>query len=614
MGLPVPLPSDADVIPCTGIDLGPRRMVVTTGLLIDAKLDLKRLETTLTLLIEQKFPRAGARLALRNGIWEFHVPHKFDETTPAVVFTSAEYDELYASPTRPHIEHIRRSTESAPFVCELPNLDAYMRSPTCPSTTEAFLAPNTPLLRIHATTFNDLTFLGVTSTHILLDAVGTSELLRAWTRLLKGEPIESIPGMARDAEPFRPLTVSASKGAKLPHIRGWFKLGFFGTIIFLIQFLWRLWREPKEEAKLVRVPKAFLEKKKAEVMEWLAATGSEEWVGSSDVMLAWWYQISYSHRTDETPLHIHVPINLREMPIFSSPDSNSLTELRTPYINNAVASVAVPPIPISSLGTDPLWGIALHIRRAINAYRDDPAGVAADVSWRCSNPLKALFPCPTGAEYAIQTSWRVAKFAELDWSGAVPGAALQPIPQTPVVKAKPHPRPETPQPRPDTPQAASRPQTPQPPLGPGAKPKKSKMGTKNPTVSVIETAHIVSPSTTPNTSAYASPTSTVHGPIHHPSATAYPPAPIPTPPPAPPKPPISHIKLLINPNSKQPRVVALIPQMTSNKQRPLRGSGAVLMEDDEAIWMSQVSSVSDWEAMRSGAGVRFLQVEKMYSK
>jgi hypothetical protein len=64
-------PAGVRTIPCTGIDLGARDIVITTGFIIDARLDAKRLEETLSTIIDRKFPRAGARLALRNGVCLF---------------------------------------------------------------------------------------------------------------------------------------------------------------------------------------------------------------------------------------------------------------------------------------------------------------------------------------------------------------------------------------------------------------------------------------------------------------------------------------------------------------------------------------------------------------
>ncbi|KAJ6578048.1 hypothetical protein B0H19DRAFT_1122209 [Mycena capillaripes] len=484
--LPTPPPDGAHIIPCTGIDLGPRRMVVTTGFIIEGRLDPKKLETSLSLLIEKKITRAGARLALRNGVYEFHIPYTFNARTPPVVFTAEDHPESYASPSRPSIEHLRRSSTSEPWLCTLPALDEYLRSSSCPSMPDQFLVPNTPLLHVHVSVFDDLTFLGVTSSHILIDALGTGALLHAWTRLLSGEALDDIPGMPWDMEPFKPFTLQPTGKIKIPIMRGWFKLGVFPMISFILRFMWRLWREPKEEVKLVRVPKAFLEERKRTIMDQLEAEGSSEWVGSSDVLMGWWLQTSYAHRSDTTPVHILLPVNLRDQPIYPSASGPELAPLSAPFINNAVSAIAVPPLTPRTLRTSPLGFVAQHFRRAINAWRADPAGIQADLRWRCSYPLKALFPCPPGAEYAVQTSWRAAKFGELDFGGAL---------QLDVVSEK-----------------------------------------------------------------------------------------------------------------RKARVVGVIPMMTSNKNRPMRGGGAVLMEDENAVWLSVVLSVKDWEAVRKTGVVEFLEV------
>jgi hypothetical protein len=68
---PTSPPADVRVVQCTGLDLYARHVVLTTGFVIDARLDPKKLEDSLALLVEQKFPRAGARLALRNNVRSF---------------------------------------------------------------------------------------------------------------------------------------------------------------------------------------------------------------------------------------------------------------------------------------------------------------------------------------------------------------------------------------------------------------------------------------------------------------------------------------------------------------------------------------------------------------
>ncbi|KAJ7449108.1 hypothetical protein B0H11DRAFT_1743793 [Mycena galericulata] len=398
------------IIPCTGLDISYRDTVLTTGLMIDARLDAKKLEETLSTLIEHKFPRAGARIALRNGMYEFQIPQAFNSDTPPVAFTVEDHPEPYLSPARPEIPlDASRFPTSQPSFSPMPQVQEYVRSKSCPSSLDGFLVSNTPVLHVHVSVFDDLTFIGVTSSHIGFDAVGAAILLEAWTRLINGDDIDAIPGMDWDAAPFECFTGPTA----VTHQRGWFDLGLFSMILFTLRLLLRLLRDPKEIDYLVRVLKVFLDDAKREIMDNLKSEGSSEWVGSSDVLMAWWFKTALGYRTDTTPIHIHFPVNLREKPIFPG-----ATTLCTPYINNAISRIAIPPIPANAFGKESLDELALRIRRGITVYDADLAGIQADLHWRCAYPLKVHLPCPPQGEFAVQTNWRVARLCELNFSGA----------------------------------------------------------------------------------------------------------------------------------------------------------------------------------------------------
>jgi hypothetical protein len=66
--VPIPVPPDMRVIPCSALDIAQRDMVRTIGLVIDTRLDAGELEHSLWTLVTHKFPRAGARLAFRNKV------------------------------------------------------------------------------------------------------------------------------------------------------------------------------------------------------------------------------------------------------------------------------------------------------------------------------------------------------------------------------------------------------------------------------------------------------------------------------------------------------------------------------------------------------------------
>ncbi|KAF7351395.1 hypothetical protein MSAN_01571200 [Mycena sanguinolenta] len=264
----------------------------------------------------------------------------------------------------------------------MPPSEGYFKSRTCPTSLEEILVPNTPLIHVRVAIFDDITFTGViVSGHITLDALGTRALLQAWTRLLSGEDIEAIPGIEWDMAPFNifngPTTTTRQ--------RGWFKLGLLGQFLFILWFMLRIVRDPKEETRLIRVPKSFLEDTKTEIMAKLKRQGSTEWVGSSDVLLAWSAlcfrfvsqfacetQMLYSLRNvvDITPIHIHLPINIRDMPIFAG-DS----KIASPYTNNAASAIAVPPIPAKIFRTESIGEIAL---------RDGVYGVPSSLIMRIS--------------------------------------------------------------------------------------------------------------------------------------------------------------------------------------------------------------------------------------
>ncbi|KAJ7686237.1 hypothetical protein B0H17DRAFT_1013720 [Mycena rosella] len=417
---PDPSPAGMRTVQCTRLDLWGRGAVMTGGFIIDARLDAKILKQTLSTLVEHKFPSAGARLALRNGAYEFQIPHTFDAGTPPIAFTAENHSEAYRSATRPALPiHISNSSE--PSIHPLPDLDVYFKSKESPSSFDEFLVPNTPVIHVHVTTFDDLSFIGVTFSHGAFDGLGMRTLLYAWARLLNGDAIDTIPGMECDVAPFEAFTGPTT----VTTMRGWFEPAQSSWLQRVVRpFMQILWAPkevvmPHDVTRIVRVPKVFLEESKREINNNLALQGSSEWVGSSDVLTAWWYKILYGLRSSEdvTPIHIHLQVDLRDFPIF--PGSSILA---TPYIHNALWTIPVPPIPANAFRTESLTALALHFRRAITAYTDVD-GIRADLHCLFGNPSKRMAPGPPGSEVLVQSNLRKARIAGLDFSGACEGTA-----------------------------------------------------------------------------------------------------------------------------------------------------------------------------------------------
>ncbi|KAJ6453692.1 hypothetical protein C8R45DRAFT_1192479 [Mycena sanguinolenta] len=406
---PSPPPLGFRTFPCTAIDLAQSRFILNIGLVINARLDPKKMVATLCKLVEDKFPRAGARLAFRNGLYEFQVPEKFDSKTPPFIFTVEEHSEIYGRGERPEIPSVL--TGSEPCVLPDPGLESFFQSDTCPETLDGFVQSNNPVLHIHVNVFDDLTLLGLIAPHIAFDLIGATTLLDGWTRLLRGEDIHAIQGMAWDAQPFAPFSSGPGESEVR---RGWFHGSQTDSHVEPVD------SDPESVPRFVRVPKKFLDEAKQGIMDELKAQGSTEYVGSGDVLKAWWLKTVYSHRklTYDTPIHVHFLKNLRGLPIFAKDEP-----LKDPYIHNAISTMALPPIPVSAFQTESLGMLALRIRRSILAYTADTEAIRADLRW-CfaeANRDAVLFPCPPGAEYLFQTDWRSAKLGKLDFTGAVAG-------------------------------------------------------------------------------------------------------------------------------------------------------------------------------------------------
>ncbi|KAJ7088537.1 hypothetical protein C8R43DRAFT_297017 [Mycena crocata] len=111
-----PAPPGVRVIPCTSLDLNFRNIVLTTGLIIDAQLNVQILEQSLSTLVEHNFPRAGARVAFRNGVYEFQIPCAFDSNTPPIIFTAEDHPDDYSSSARPELpNHITGGSALPPL-------------------------------------------------------------------------------------------------------------------------------------------------------------------------------------------------------------------------------------------------------------------------------------------------------------------------------------------------------------------------------------------------------------------------------------------------------------------------------------------------------------------
>lgn len=189
------------------------------------------------------------------------------------------------------------SLRDEPFVTSLPD-GSLFRSPSVPLTTAEYLVPNTPLVHVHVATYDDATLIGLTSSHMMFDIGGAKSFFAHWAAALS-DRLDEMPEMPRSFSPVQNIALSerSKNGGTPPTSKGiaptgvspwpWAIFTIFGLLRLLFASILRLSREGPADTKLVYVPKKWLAEQKESGMWQLKQSGSDEWIGSSDLLTAY---------------------------------------------------------------------------------------------------------------------------------------------------------------------------------------------------------------------------------------------------------------------------------------------------------------------------------------
>ncbi|KZV84818.1 hypothetical protein EXIGLDRAFT_700063, partial [Exidia glandulosa HHB12029] len=365
----VPAPSDVDVIPCCSLDFPNRFLIITFSFVIPTRLDVEILRQALFHAIEQKIPRAGARLVSRNGQYEWHIPKHFSAERPPARFTQTQLDAPLSAFDFPP----SGGDVTQPCVVNVKH-EHLFKDPHVPTSLGDLLRPGTPALHVHACTLSDATLIGITTTHALVDAHGVRALLVAWTAAVNGS-LDAVPAMPRTFEPLADIakvTPPTSRPVGEP-VRFYFDPSWFSKARFIVSFAWRAFHVRQERRKLVRFPKSWLAEQKRLCVDELSARGTKDYVGTADVLLAWWYKTLFAHRRDSTLVRMKTVVNIRRL----LPDF-----FVHPYLNNA-ATWTEASLPASVLASQPVLETALALRRSIDSYVSPTSAsvLQAEMAW-----------------------------------------------------------------------------------------------------------------------------------------------------------------------------------------------------------------------------------------
>ncbi|KZP27678.1 hypothetical protein FIBSPDRAFT_948270 [Athelia psychrophila] len=384
--------------------------IVTSALMVAGRLDTELLRAAFATLVD-KWPKLGARIVKgKKGVFECHTPSAFSVERSPFVYTVARHVDSQCPdiPKRTIGSHANMLTYRHLF-----------QSKDCPaSTSEWIKQKDAPPIRIHITTFSNVTCIGFTVPHIFTDVLGISVILRAWCSIIAGRETSKLPVLITE-DPLAHIGgpyPSSKKELKAFHadMAGeyhlfslWDKLRYYPPLIKEIVF-------HSEEVRLVFLPSKTLDKMRRSAMAELQDE-KEVWVSENDIIYSLIIKLSNLHRdkNDETPYGIAMAANFRGL----------LPELKDPskaFLHNCMTYVSCPVIPNGSVLDSSVGDLARHIRTAIVAQRPLAHSEKVMTVYRemCRRHDYPSYCPPNGRQYA-STSWLAGGWSELNFSSAV---------------------------------------------------------------------------------------------------------------------------------------------------------------------------------------------------
>lgn len=352
-----------------------------------------------------------------KGELEYHVPARFTDERPAVLFSHAHHSQSIAD----HALASQIPTASGrPAVVGDPNdfNDLMLRGEDGPKKLDDYLYSDLPQLALHVVSFNDATIITLNWPHTTFDALGQRALLDAWVQKLNGLKTETP--VEADIDPLSSFGTKPTESHKLADKRVFTPGLVQYALRNIADFAWR-----KHENRMVCIPASWLTDLREQCLKELSEGGEgydgtkEDWVSEGDVLCAWWTRVSISHMNPNSS----TMINLNNAYSLRDPLKSDLLPSDRPYLSNAIGFVNVL-MPANEILQKPISYTAAYIRRCIKEYgtRDQMEAFGSMVR-ETSSKLPPFFGNP-GMHMVTYSNWTKAKLYEVDFSSAVvPGSA-----------------------------------------------------------------------------------------------------------------------------------------------------------------------------------------------
>jgi hypothetical protein len=319
------------------------------------------------------------------------------------------------------------STQENPKVSVLDGMTKYsplVRHKTAPTSIADWLETDIPQLVIHTVLFNDATLLTITFQHTLMDAMGLSSFLHAWTAVLSKRDIPPLLGFDEDIIEAHLETTAEKTMAGIV-------FGLISLLLFALVGWWEKIWFPRVEDRVLCIPGEYVRELRDKTLRELDGKTNKDqdrpFVSESDILLAWLATllVTAHNPNPSTPVQISNIFDIRSILALPSPGV---------YIGNAImpscAEFHAREFEVLDRGPDldcRLGSVALKIRYALETQRTKEQ-VLARTALR-KKMLREMGCLPLAGhpgQLGIScTNWQRAGFFGVDFGGAVVGGGRE---------------------------------------------------------------------------------------------------------------------------------------------------------------------------------------------
>ncbi|KAF4982587.1 hypothetical protein FZEAL_1819 [Fusarium zealandicum] len=319
------------------------------------RLDNDILKRGLDTLIREHWRKLGGRLVTSQETkqLEYHVPHMFEEGYVLFNWTSKIVENSIHD-----TEELSKLISPGQKIDLLPSMDEIdkLLRPSDWPYERKHEPPNSPLLYVHLTIFNDSTAVAISCPHTVADQSGLGNIVKAWLGLVEGRPPPAMIGYSDDVLASEESNIESfqkeDREGRMRVRNRWDQtLVVAGIVLDLVKNM-------KEESHVVFMPIQLVQSLRERITKTLADTYEvAPDISNGDVLTAVFTKLAQMHDESKRTIDLSQTINLRGR-IPSLPK-----ETCDGFIHNSVHYATST---FQYNPSTPLHDIALYNRKAIN--------------------------------------------------------------------------------------------------------------------------------------------------------------------------------------------------------------------------------------------------------